>query len=211
MREKKPRSVIGKKRIENEKHTLHDIAKLVLGRVGAVSVQDIVVIPRVDRGNQRQGLRVGAGGEVLAVVVKVVLLNGVTLLSVKLGGGSLLLVLGQPLDHLGGGEDVVVVDLVSSSDHGVEGLGVVSSQEIVPQRVGTVKVGLGVLDIRGEAVAGVEGPVVGLVQGGNEEVPSLGGIDAAALLGLKPVGDVLLTMVQESQLDFVTVEMVALP
>lgn len=194
-----------------EKHTLHDIAKLVLGRVRAVSVQDIVVIPGVNGGNQRQGLGVGAGGEVLDVVVKVVLLNSITLLSVKLGGGSLLLVLGQPLDHLGGGKDIIVVDLVSSSDHGVEGLGVVGIQEIVPERVGTVEVGLGILNIRGEAVAGVEGPVVGLVQGRNKEVPLLGGIGAVAVLGLEPVGDVLLTVVQESQLNVVAVEMVALP
>lgn len=196
---------------EKEKHTLHDIAKLVLGRVRTVSIQDIVVIPGVDGGNQGQGLGVGAGGEVLDVVVKVVLLNSITLLSVKLGGGSLLLVLGQPLDHLGGSEDIVVVDLVSSSDHGVEGLGVVGIHEIVPERVGTVEVGLGILNIRGEAVAGVEGPVEGLVQGGSEEVPGLGGIGAVAVLGLEPVGDVLLTVVQESQLNVVTVEMVALP
>jgi len=93
----------------------------------------------------------------------------------------------------------------------MEGLGVVGCEQIVPQRVGSVEVGLGILDIRSKTVARVEGPVVLLVQSGHEKVPLLGLCNPAAVLGLEPVDNVLLAVGQQSQLDLIPVKVVALP
>lgn len=145
------------------------------------------------------------------VVVKVVLFNGILFVVGELGGDTLLLIQLQPCLHFDSVQDFVIVNLVTTSDQGVEGLGIVRGEEIVPKRVGTLEVLLGILDIGGESVARVEGPVEGLIQGRDEEVPLLGLVNTGAGLCLEPVLDVLFTMGQELELDIVSVKVVALP
>lgn len=191
--------------------TLHDFAGLVLGRVGAIAVDDIVVVPGVDRGDERESLGVGARGEMLHIVLKVVLLDRIPLLVVEFERDTFIAVHLKPFDHLGHLEHIVVVDLVSASNHGVEGLLIMGRQQIVPKRVGAMEITLGICNIGGEAVAGVEGPVVALLQRGDVKVPLLGLGHLLTILLLKPVLDLLLAMGHQLQLDIVTVKTVALP
>ncbi|KAI3483435.1 hypothetical protein L1887_53662 [Cichorium endivia] len=180
--------VVVDKQLEEEEEEVAARADVVedggaheLVRIRAEAVDEVVVVEHVDHGHLRDGLGERAAAEPLAVVVKHVAVDARADFVGEGHGHALLgVALVVPLLHLGLAHELVAVDLIAATDDGVVGLGGVRLEQVVPQRVGTVELGL--VDAGAEAVAAVSGPAEVLRLGGHEE-----GVSGEALdrLGLR--------------------------
>lgn len=182
-------NLVVNEKLEEEEEEVSSAANVVenrctheLVRISAETVDQVVVVKHVNHGDLCDGLGERATAEPFAVVVEHVSVDAIADFVGQRVSHTLLRVgLVVPVLHLGLTDELVTVDLITAANEGMVWLGGVRLEQVVPERVGAVEIGL--VDAGTEAVATVTSPSEVLRLGGKEEGVSSHTLDSLGLRG----------------------------